>query len=559
MICKQEGNMDWKRLRSAIATVLTIIMAALMPVSAFADVAKAELPGLREAFVTRSITDLTGQGVDISSGGNTSDDGSEAGNDNIPGEDEILDQDEILDEEELLEATARTSDRRTVGGVVIASDSSARAEYLIDGQEKDSISFFVKRDGTNEVIEPDLVVLSITQTAGLEAFGEIEVKVGVPGNPEDGLKDKIEIIPPDSTYLEPGKTLEFGIKFVVSDEMRAGEENIYNDGTKNFITISGRGAVKHVPVYYGIDGLYSAYSTEWCYMYDGAPFTDTESGIEYRLVGHIKLNDTKPEVFTIRHQFGVFGNMTGVDSEGNVVPLEITRAKLNPKGNFVFADGSTEMVLREEGGLISIPIILKENVFKKWKKDAAAKNDMKLSYMLLVDLVIEYNDGYLSGGQMSSLPLVYAVSYIPPTSEPETGGSSGSGGSGGGSGTTSTGTVQGGPAATPRMTYAASDDVGWVQKDGVWYYMDASNAPVKDWLLGPDGRWYFLGADGVMKTGWMQLGGTWYFLNADGAMANGWVQGADGKWYYLQMDGKMAVDMTTPDGYYVDQDGVWIA
>ena len=88
--------------------------------------------------------------------------------------------------------------------------------------------------------------------------------------------------------------------------------------------------------------------------------------------------------------------------------------------------------------------------------------------------------------------------------------------------------------------------------------MDAANTPVTDWLLGPDGRWYFLAPDGVMKTGWMQIGKDWYFLNADGAMANGWVQGADGKWYYLQPDGKMAVDMRTPDGYYVGPDGVWI-
>ena len=60
-----------------------------------------------------------------------------------------------------------------------------------------------------------------------------------------------------------------------------------------------------------------------------------------------------------------------------------------------------------------------------------------------------------------------------------------------------------------------------------------------------------------MKTGWLSLGSKWYFLNGDGAMAIGWVQGADGKWYYLNQDGSMAVNTTTPDGYAVDQDGVW--
>ena len=31
----------------------------------------------------------------------------------------------------------------------------------------------------------------------------------------------------------------------------------------------------------------------------------------------------------------------------------------------------------------------------------------------------------------------------------------------------------------------------------------------------------------------------------------------DGKWYYLNEDGWMLKDTTTPDGFYVDADGVW--
>ncbi len=513
------------------AAAMTVIMIAMMTVPSLADTLAPEIPGLDKAAVTRNITG-TGKGEY----GTASDaDESEA------------DDEMILDDDQLL----------------IASDSSARIGYTVDGKEKDSISFYVYRNPTtNEAITPDPAILRITQMAGEEDAGDIQVLVGVPDNPEDGLKDRIEIVPPNDCYLSKGETLEYQIRFVVSEAMAEGKESIYNDGRKHFITISWNGHEESVPVYYGIDGLYSYYSAESLYQYKGSIFTDQESGIEYRVIGHVKLNETDPSAFTIHHEFGVFADMQGTDEQGNPVPLRITRARLNPDGNFVFSNGSAEMNLQmDEDGWISIPLRMKKEVFSNWRTKAVSQNKMKLQYYLLSDLVIEYNDGYYAGGSTEPLPLVYAVSYIP-TSQSGGGSSGGSGGSGGGggsgSGTSSTGTVQGGPAVTPRVTHASSEDVGWTQKDGAWYYMDAAGKPVADWLLGPDGRWYFLAPDGVMKTGWLQLGGTWYFLNADGAMANGWVQGADGKWYYLQQDGRMAVDMTTPDGYYVDSDGVWV-
>ena len=35
------------------------------------------------------------------------------------------------------------------------------------------------------------------------------------------------------------------------------------------------------------------------------------------------------------------------------------------------------------------------------------------------------------------------------------------------------------------------------------------------------------------------------------------IQDADGKWYYFDMAAYMEKDSTTPDGYYVDANGVW--
>lgn len=48
----------------------------------------------------------------------------------------------------------------------------------------------------------------------------------------------------------------------------------------------------------------------------------------------------------------------------------------------------------------------------------------------------------------------------------------------------------------------------------------------------------------------------WKYQNDDGSYATGWVED-DGKYYYLDADGILLTDTRTPDGYYVDADGVW--
>lgn len=542
--------MGRKRFRKAIATLATVIMVFMMPLSALAGMSGSGIPGLKDEFVTRNLTDLVK--VNDGSGVGLGQDDSVTDNDRIPDEDEIYEESVVLDAPLASASSARIS--------------SSVVHYLIDGKEQESISFYVKRNSlTNEPIPPNPVILSVTQTEGTQDFGEIKVEVGVPKNPEEGLKDKIRIVPLDGTYLELGKTLDFKIEFVISENMRKGKENIINDGERHFILISGSNNYeKSIPVYYGIDGLYSYYSAESIKWYEGAVITDGGSGKKYRMVGQVNLNETVPPAFTIRHHFSIFDNMMGMDEQGNPVQLRITKARLNPDGNFTFADGTTEMALQlEEDDWISIPVKVKAEVFTKWRTDAINRNKDIAKHIQMTDLLLEYNDGYFAGGNMNPLPLVYEMRYTAKGSGGGGGGGGGgssSGGGGGGgssSGTTSTGTVQG-PAVTPRTTYASAEDVGWVLKDGVWYYMDQTNAPVTDWLLGPDGRWYFLGSDGMMKTGWLQLGSTWYFLNADGAMANGWVQGAEGKWYYLQPDGTMATNTTTPDGHNVDSNGVWV-
>lgn len=98
---------------------------------------------------------------------------------------------------------------------------------------------------------------------------------------------------------------------------------------------------------------------------------------------------------------------------------------------------------------------------------------------------------------------------------------------------------------------------GWLQRNGNWYYLKSSGAMVTGWYR-VDGTWYYFAGSGAMKTGWVMTGGKWYFLKDSGAMATGWLQWK-GDWYYLNTpNGDMAVDTKTPDGYYVNADGIWV-
>ena len=134
-----------------------------------------------------------------------------------------------------------------------------------------------------------------------------------------------------------------------------------------------------------------------------------------------------------------------------------------------------------------------------------------------------------------------------------------------------------------------SDDKGWryIQKNG--YYASAT------WLQDSDGKYYYFNIgsymavdtttpdgyrvdangvwDGQASTivnevnlgpgmssaaGWESVGTDWKFKQEDGTyVTNAWKQ-VDGKWYYFNESSLMVTDQTTPDGYYVNADGVWI-
>ena len=95
----------------------------------------------------------------------------------------------------------------------------------------------------------------------------------------------------------------------------------------------------------------------------------------------------------------------------------------------------------------------------------------------------------------------------------------------------------------------------WLYDNGSWYYLKDSGSMATGWF-NDGGTWYYLKDSGSMATGWVKDKGSWYYLKDSGAMATGWIKD-NGKWYYLASSGNMLSNTRTPDGYYVDANGVW--
>lgn len=77
------------------------------------------------------------------------------------------------------------------------------------------------------------------------------------------------------------------------------------------------------------------------------------------------------------------------------------------------------------------------------------------------------------------------------------------------------------------------------------------------WLKDSVGWWYCNADRTYTRNNWQYINNKWYYFNENGYMVTGWVLWKD-KWYYLGYDGAMLTSTTTPDGYYVNFDGVWI-
>ena len=109
-----------------------------------------------------------------------------------------------------------------------------------------------------------------------------------------------------------------------------------------------------------------------------------------------------------------------------------------------------------------------------------------------------------------------------------------------------------------RYYFSASGamQTGWKWFDNHYRYFEASGAMRIGWIK-DKGVWYYLNPeDGIMLVGLHKINGDHYYLDSTGAMQTGWKQ-IDGNWYYFQTDGSLLKNATTPDGYKVNEEGIW--
>lgn len=116
-----------------------------------------------------------------------------------------------------------------------------------------------------------------------------------------------------------------------------------------------------------------------------------------------------------------------------------------------------------------------------------------------------------------------------------------------------------GPGEQTGTQEGAGISQGWKQDQTGWYYAAADGSRAANQWLKLQDTWYWFDGNGYMATGWRNYtdGSYYYFDPATGAMVSDrWIQDG-GAWYYLTGDGKLLTNGTTPDGYQVNEYGIW--
>lgn len=96
---------------------------------------------------------------------------------------------------------------------------------------------------------------------------------------------------------------------------------------------------------------------------------------------------------------------------------------------------------------------------------------------------------------------------------------------------------------------------GWKWIADGYYYFKSSGAMQTGWYQ-ENNKWYYLAENGKMVTGLYQVYHSTYYFDGSGVMKTDWIKLGDG-WHYFDKSGAMLRNTVTPDGYYVDQEGIW--
>lgn len=129
--------------------------------------------------------------------------------------------------------------------------------------------------------------------------------------------------------------------------------------------------------------------------------------------------------------------------------------------------------------------------------------------------------------------------------------------------------IKRGSGDSSSSTYTPAKKGKWIQDSNGWWYCNADHTwPSYKWMQ-IDGEWYYFNEQGYMVTGWHTdpVDNRLYYLNpvsdgTKGKMIVGWKE-IDGNWYYFNMvsdghRGSLLKNQMTPDGYYVNENGIWI-
>ena len=107
---------------------------------------------------------------------------------------------------------------------------------------------------------------------------------------------------------------------------------------------------------------------------------------------------------------------------------------------------------------------------------------------------------------------------------------------------------------------------GWVYDYQLnsWYCTSIENGMKDGWYTDPQDRYtYYLEPEtGKLANGWKQIDSHWYYFNTNTSLRTWELDETTGKWNYNTMVrvkpyGAMYKNENTPDGYYVNNDGVW--
>ena len=114
-------------------------------------------------------------------------------------------------------------------------------------------------------------------------------------------------------------------------------------------------------------------------------------------------------------------------------------------------------------------------------------------------------------------------------------------------------------AASVQAATVTKKQIGFVKKNGNWYYYDKNGKKATGWYQSASGNKYYFGKTGAAKAGILTISGKKYCFNSKGKMLTTW-QTINGKTYFFdEKKGYMYTGwITTPAGnkYYFWNDGV---